>query len=294
MRENRNGRVVSVAYGHIPAIAIDPVEKKPLYHFMPGSKTLSFGASGCNLSCAFCQNWQLSQIHEEGEYLNPDDAVRYALNHAIPSISFTYSEPLVWQDYMMEIAAAAKEHGIRTIMVSNGSFSDKALERIIPLIDAYNIDLKGDEDFYRDICKGEMEPVVNAIRKIAENGKHIEITTMLIENIHTGKMIREIGRILKEESISVWHLTRFFPQYKMNYLPPTSELFLSDMISIARDSGIPYIYPGNSVLKAQTICPGCGRVIRTHPGEIIRGGECPYCGKRIYGVWESDNGSGIL
>lgn len=284
MRKNNEGEIESVDYASIPAIAIDPIEKKPLYHFLPGTKTLSFGASGCNLSCDFCQNWRLSQQHERGVHIDEDNAVGFALSNSIPSISFTYSEPLVWQDFMISVAREAKACGLRTIMVSNGSFSSEALNRILPEIDAFNIDLKGDNEFYRAICHGMIDPVLSAIEEIVKSGKHLEVTTMVIESMHSGEMIRNIGRMLAEREVSVWHLTRFFPQYKMNNLKPTSELYISKIIKIAQESGIPYIYPGNSILNADTCCPGCKKKLR-HPGQTISEGICPYCGEKIYGVW---------
>lgn len=285
-RTLHDGKIISVGYGLIPAIAIDPVEKKPLYHFLPGSHTLSLGASGCNFSCDFCQNWTLSQNHEKGRFVDPEDAVAYALIKQIPSISFTYSEPIVWQDYMAEAAEMAHENRIRTIMVTNGSFSNEALERVIPLIDAFNVDLKGDESFYRDICHGEIGPVLDSIDAIEASGKHIEVTTMIIEGIHTEKMISQLGNALSDRGIQVWHLSRFFPHYKMNNINPTSELFLNRIINTARTSGIPFIYPGNSILAASTSCPQCGKMLRKQPGMSIRKGECPYCGYQIYGIWE--------
>ncbi len=285
VRKNEKGRIESEGFGHIPAIASDPVEKKPLYHFLPGTMTLSLGASGCNLSCDFCQNWTLSQNHEKGEYIAPEAVVKFAGKNGFPSISFTYSEPLVWQDYMLETAAKAKEMGIRTIMVSNGDASEEAMNRILPLLDAFNIDLKGDEGFYRNICHGELQPVLRTIQRITESGKHLEVTTLVIEGIHDEKMIRALGKMLKDSGVSVWHLTRFYPHYKMIDRSPTSELYLAKIIDIAEETNIPYIYPGNSVLKAETRCPGCGKTLRKHIGETIEDGSCPYCGERIYGVW---------
>lgn len=285
-RKCKDGKLTSLAYSAMPAIAIDPIEKKPLYHFLPGSVTLSFGASGCNFNCDFCQNWQLSQRHENGEKVSISTPSLYAKSHNIPSISYTYSEPLVWQDWMIESAENATELGIKNVMVSNGSFSKSALERTLPWLDAFNIDLKGDETFYRNICHGEMKPVINAIETIAERGKHIEVTTMLIEGIHDEAMIEFLGKELNARDIKVWHLSRFYPQYKMNNLKPTSELYLNKMIQIAKESNIPYIYAGNSVLKNETRCPSCGKVIRERPGEIIQDGRCKYCGNAIYGVWK--------
>ena len=279
VRKNSGGKIVSPHYGEIPAIALDPVEKKPLYHFLPGTKTLSLGASGCNLFCDFCQNWTLSQRISRGEHISAEKAVSYAIRNRIPSISFTYSEPLVWQDFMISTASMAREKGLRTVMVSNGSFSDEALKRILPVIDAFNIDVKGDDDFYRKICHGSLAPVLNGLEGIA--GKHVEVTTMIIEGIHTPSMIEKIGKELYQRGISVWHLSRFYPNYKMNNRKPTSELYLAKIIKIAKTSGVPFIYPGNSFLKADNHCPHCMKPIYTPP----LSGECPNCGERIYGVW---------
>ena len=170
-------------------------------------------------------------------------------------------------------------------MVSNGSFSSEALERLVPLIDAYNIDLKGDSEFYQSVCHGKIDPVLNAISYIAGKEKHIEITTMIIEGVHTPSMIEKLGTSLRMAGISVWHLTRFFPHYKMLDRKPTSELFLSEIIKIAKNSGIPYIYPGNSSLPSPTICPRCKQIIRKGPGTTIKDGKCPHCGESIYGLW---------
>ncbi len=284
-RKNVSGKLTSVNYAHFPAIAADPVEKKPLYHFLPGTLTLSIGAAGCNLSCDFCQNWELSQEKPRGEHIESDELISFALQNKYPSISFTYSEPLVWQDYIAETALKAKKHGIKTIMVSNGSFSSEALERLVPLIDAYNIDLKGDSEFYQSVCHGKIDPVLNTISYISGKEKHIEITTMIIEGVHSPSMIEKLGTSLRMAGISVWHLTRFFPHYKMLDRKPTSELFLSEIIKIAKNSGIPYIYPGNSSLSSPTICPRCKQIIRKGPGTTIKDGKCPHCGESIYGLW---------
>ena len=249
-RTVRNGRLEDRAYGHLSSVTVDPVEKKPLYLFLPGTKTLSVAMEGCCLDCAFCQNHDISRSHHDSlPFISPHDTVEYAVDNGIPSISFTYSEPLVWQDYVAETAKEAHKLGIKTVMVTNGEFSESALERLLPLIDAYNVDLKGGEDFYRSICHGEMKPVLDAIERISEYGSHIEVTTMLIEGIHTAEMVEKLGELLKARGIRVWHLSRFFPRYMMEDREPTSESFLLKMIETAMKSGIPYIYPGNSSLK---------------------------------------------
>ncbi|MFA6688902.1 MAG: AmmeMemoRadiSam system radical SAM enzyme [Sphaerochaetaceae bacterium] len=281
-----DGRIVDVGYGEVIAFAVDPVEKKPLYHFLPGSRTASFAMAGCNLSCKFCQNWDIAQDRSlRGRTMGPEDIVAMAKEDRCPSVSYTYSEPLVWQDFMLAVAKPARKSGLRNIMVSNGTFSAEALERILPWIDAYNIDLKGDREFYRTICHGNMEPVTEGLRRIVEYGSHVEVTTMLIEGIHDEAMVRELGTVLASCGVQVWHLSRFFPRYRMAGREATSEAFLAKMLAIAKESGVPFIYPGNSALPVETRCPSCGCLVRRHPGDAVRDGVCPSCGATIYGLW---------
>ena len=280
-RTVRSGHLEDRDYGSLAAIAVDPVEKKPLYHFLPGTKTLSVAMEGCSLSCAFCQNHAIAKEHHDGfPFMSPETLAGYASAHSIPSISFTYTEPIVWQDYAASAARTAKEMDIRTIMVTNGTFSKQALDRLLPLIDAYNIDLKGDEVFYRDICNGSITPVLNSIARIAEHGSHIEVTTLIIEGIHDEDMIASLGKKLKERGVHVWHITRFFPAYRMNGREATSESFLRRILKAADESGIEFIYPGNSRLKSPLCCPSCGKEIAAP-----KDGACPHCGFMIYGVW---------
>ncbi len=280
VRISKNGKMESIGLG-IAAIADDPIEKKPLYHFLPGTRTLSIGGSGCSLSCDFCQNWTLSQTHVKGEKIDDKNIVNTAIIRGMPSISFTYSEPLVWQEYILSIAPLASESGLRNVMVTSGTFSKQSLEKLLPLIDAYNIDFKGDECFYRNICHGKMEPVIHSIERIASEGRHLEVTTLIIEGIHDEAMIRSMGKMLKAAGVEVWHLTRFYPAYKMDDRNPTSESYLKKLITIAKESDIPYIYPGNSIMKAETHCPACGHVIDRYKTQ----GRCDECGETIYGIW---------
>ena len=280
-RTVRSGQLEDRNYGELAAAAIDPVEKKPLYHFLPGTRTLSVAMEGCSLSCAFCQNHEIAKGHHEGfPFTAPETLSEYAITHSIPSLSFTYTEPIVWQDYAMEAALSAKEHGLRTIMVTNGTFSNEALDRLLPLIDAYNIDLKGADGFYRDICKGSIAPVLDGIERIAGYGSHLEVTTLVIEGIHTKKMIRELGGMLSKRSVKVWHITPFYPMRRMSDRKATSMPFLLSMAEEARKSGIPHIYALDDELE----CPDCGNRIRRQESD----GICQACGNRIYGVWEKD------
>ena len=283
-RENIEGKIVSVNYGQLVSLALDPVEKKPLYHFLPHTKTLSVSESGCNYSCLFCQNWQISQKIVKEEETSPSSLAAYCLRYGVPSVSYTYSEPLVWQDYMICAAEEAKKTGVRNIMVTNGSFTCEALERIVPLVDAFNVDLKGDDEFYRTVCKASLQPVLDGIEYIVSHGRHIEVTTMLIEGMHDEKMVMMLGSLLCERGVSVWHLSRFFPRYRMKDREETSEAFLSSMLTVAKESGIPYIYGGNTMIPALAVCPHCGRVLRDDVSQMLPS-VCPGCGEAVYGVF---------
>lgn len=283
-RQNIGGEIISINYGQLVSLALDPVEKKPLYHFLPHTKTLSVSESGCNYSCLFCQNWEISQKIVKEDETDPSSLAAYCLRYGVPSVSYTYSEPLVWQDYMIRSAEEAKKKGVKNIMVTNGSFSCEALERIVPLIDAFNIDLKGDDEFYETVCKASLQPVLDGIEYIVSHGRHIEVTTMLIEGMHDEKMVRMLGSILCERGVSVWHLSRFFPRYRMKDREETSEAFLSSMLTVAKESGIPYIYGGNTMIPALAVCPHCGRVLRDDVSQMLPS-VCPGCGETVYGVF---------
>lgn len=297
VRENQGGVLVTRSYGELVALSVDPVEKKPLYHFLPFTRTLSLAMFGCNLSCTFCQNHQISQIEYEGEIsYRPVDAQqlpRMANEQRCPSVSFTYSEPLVWQDYMMEVAAACKESSLATIMVTNGTFSEEALARLKPLIDAYNIDVKGNEQFYRDMCNGSLKPVLRGLEVLARSSCHVEVTTMVMETRHSLEEIRSLGRILGDLGVQVWHLSRYVPRYLCTD-PPTSEAYLQEALSVASFSSIPYVYAGNSSLGQATCCPSChtllieDRMARDAGyAKPLDRGVCPQCGAAIYGRFKA-------
>ena len=280
-RTASGGIIRDVSYGHLAAIADDPIEKKPLYHFLPGTRTLSIAMEGCSLDCDFCQNFHIAKEHHDNPgFHTPESIEGFAAENGYKSISFTYTEPIVWQDYMLETAKEAEKDSIKTVMVSNGTFSDEALDRILPSIDAYNIDLKGDAEFYKSICHGSIEPVLDGIERIVEYGSHIEVTTLVIEGIHTKKMIRELGGMLSKRSVKVWHITPFYPMRRMSDRKATSMPFLLSMAEEARKSGIPHIYALDDELE----CPDCGNRSRRQESD----GICQACGNRIYGVWEKD------
>ncbi len=309
VREQVNGQLRTRGYAQVLTAAVDPIEKKPLYHFMPGAKTLSIALFGCNFHCQYCQNYEMSQ--PDGFYapdqqqalsmspvpeVSPEELVGLMKAKGLKIMSYTYSDPIVWQDYMLRTAELVHEAGGLNCMITNGSFTPESLERVLPHIDAFNIDLKGDAAFYQDICSGALEPVMASIERIARDPDTVlEVTTMIIEGFHSLEYIQTAGQALADCGVQVWHLSRFFPHYHMADRAPTSEAYLSEMLSAAAASPVPHIYAGNSVnLRYEaTACPSCGRrLINSHGyrGEArfdvtrnLKGGRCAACGQPVYG-----------
>ncbi len=298
VRENRNGAVVTLHYGRLCALALDPVEKKPLYHFLPGTLTLSLALHGCNFSCPFCQNYSISQKEffepTAGDVVGPEEVVRIARERRIPSISFTYSEPTVWQDYLLATAHLARAAGIRTIMVTNGYFSKPALERLAPAVDAFNIDLKGSDHFYRTYCGARQEPVLDAIEHLAARPETVlEVTTLVIEETHSDEEILALGAALVSRGVKVWHLSAYHPAYRLSNRPTDPERLASLFERIRRELPLPHIYLGNvgGDRGHDTVCTACGGRLITRRGfsaslHAFDHGRCRACGAPLYGRFE--------
>ncbi len=268
-----DGKAVDREYGYLSALADDPIEKKPLYHFLPGTRTLSLSMRGCSFDCDFCQNHEIAKDWKgKPRFFSPEEIVSIAAGYE--SISFTYTEPIVWQDYALSVAEKAKKKGIKTIMVTNGAFSSEALKRTDGLIDAFNIDLKGDEDFYRAAVHGDINPVLDSIGYLSDIA-HLEVTTLVIESIHTLDMIKSLERMLYDRGVKVWHISAFYPQRFMSSFNPTTDLYIDYLIENL--SLIPHVYPGNTGRRIQIRCPECGTTAEH--------GRCMECGKRIYGLF---------
>ncbi len=298
IRQNRNGKIVTVNYGELVSLAVDPVEKKPFFHIVPNSPVLSLALFGCNFHCPFCQNYTISQK----EYRE-----RMPIQHVAPAeipvkmekancslVAYTYSEPTVWQDYMLDCAKLVKERGGRNLMVTNGFFTEEAFGRMKGLIDGFNIDLKGGAEFYKKYAGGVYEPVLRNIAAIASVEEMVvEVTTLLIEGIHTESEILSLGRDLASAGVKVWHLSRFFPCFKMADRRETSEEWLEKVMDLVREKiDIPFVYSGNSrnLDSQQTICPSCGedvvsRAFYGNSKSYLKEGCCPSCGERIYGIF---------
>jgi len=297
VRQNIKGKLFSLVYGKSIATSIDPIEKKPLYHFLPGSFSMSVATVGCNLKCEHCQNWEISQPREIiGENIEPKEIVKLALENECKSISYTYTEPTIFYEYMIETAKLAKKAGIKNVIVSNGYINEKPLKKLLLYIDAANIDLKSfNPDFYKDVCKAKLEPVLNTIKLIASSPALLEITNLIIpeknDNLDEIKdmcnwIIENIG------NNAPLHFSAFYPQHKMLSTNPTPPDTLFKAYEIAKKTGINYIYLGNiqSDKGSNTLCPKCNSVLiersmMNTENIQIKDNKCN-CGEKIPGLWE--------
>jgi pyruvate formate lyase activating enzyme len=298
-RMNVNGELRSLVYGRPVSIHADPIEKKPFYHFLPGSEAFSFATSGCPLHCKFCQNWEISQSQPEDfdiKPASPGAMVAAASSRKSPVIAFTYNEPTVFIEYLADTAALARKQKLRCVMVSCGFMNSEPLKELCGLLDAIKIDLKGySEDFYRNVCSAELRPVLNSIRQIARTGVHLEIVNLVVPTLNdSDKMLREladwiIGEIGPDVPI---HFTRFHPNYQLLHLAPTPVATLERARNIAIGNGIRYAYIGNVPDHPgnHTYCPQCGKAVIRRSSFFItelnmERGKCKFCGRAISGVW---------
>lgn len=298
-RANRGGRLWSRVYGNVVALHVDPVEKKPLYHFLPGTAILSAGTTGCNLGCLFCQNWSLSRADSgappEVHVVSPQRLVEVAVASGCPSIAFTYNEPTIQAEYCIDVAAEARAAGVRTVMVTNGYIAGSAIGEVYRDIDAANVDLKAfDDDFYRRECKGSLAPVLAALEALVARGVWVEITTLVIPGLNDSpeEIRREAAWIRDHLGPGVpLHLTAFHPDYKMLDRPPTSPSRVRLCREAALSEGLHFVYEGNLETDARdTRCPSCAApVVRRSWNSVrtmeLRDGRCTACGNPVPGVW---------
>lgn len=276
------------------AVAIDPIEKKPLYHFMPGSKTLSIGTVGCNLNCMNCQNNTIA-LPENASIVpttlyTPQQIVQQALDNDLPSISWTYNEPTIHPKWIISTAKLAKEHDIKTILVTNGYTSEETLENLVDYVDAVNVDIKSlNDDFYNKICSGRLEPVLNSIKYYVKHDVHTELTNLLIPgyNDSLDDMKKVINFVLKLSDKIPLHFTAFYPQYKLNDLSPIKEKTVHKACDLGQYMGLKYVYPGNvsPSYKSNTYCKNCrhllierNNIIKKH---VTTKFACPNCNHKV-------------
>ncbi|MCX7913058.1 MAG: AmmeMemoRadiSam system radical SAM enzyme [Thermodesulfovibrionales bacterium] len=298
VRENRDGTLYSLVYGKIIARHIDPIEKKPLFHFYPTSRSYSIATVGCNFKCLHCQNYQISQLCKDyivvpGEVMTPEDIVREAETTGCKSISYTYTEPTIFFEFAYDCAKLAKERGIKNVFVSNGYTSSEAARAIAPYLDANNIDLKGDENFYKSIVGAKLQPVLDTIKLMRELGVWIEITTLIIPNHNDSEnFLKWVAEFIKSIDPDIpWHVSQFYPTYRLTDQPRTPVSTLRKAREIGLQVGLRYVYMGNVPREGgeNTYCPSCGQLLIERTGFFIsniqmKNSRCLKCNTIIAGV----------
>lgn len=293
---NINSELVNKTYAHPSTINIDPIEKKPLNHFLPSSHSLSIGTVGCNFRCPFCQNYSISQtsVVDESVVYMPEDIVKMALQNMVQSISYTYNEPTIWYPYAKDIGVLAKEYGIKNVFVSSGYESHEVLQDMKLWLDAANIDLKSfSHDYYKKVLKTNLDGVLESLIAFAKSDIWLEITTLLIPNVNdsTEELEKMAEFISTKLGVDVpWHFSAFHPDYKMLDTPATSMATLQRAKDIAQKHGIKYVYLGNIKNDGSTYCPKCKTKLIERSGYTshllgIKDSKCTTCGEKIAGVW---------
>jgi pyruvate formate lyase activating enzyme len=302
VRENRASTLYSLVYGKIIAMNVDPIEKKPLYHFLPGSLSYSIATVGCNFRCEHCQNYEISQWPRErpdvdipGTDMTPEAVVSAAAQRGCKSIAYTYTEPTIFLEFCLDCAVLARKNGIRNVFVSNGFMTPESACAIAPYLDANNIDLKGDEKFYRDICHARAAPVRETIKLMKEKGVWVEVTTLVIPGHNDSEeVLRDIVRFIRSVDPCIpWHVSQFYPTYRLLDAPPTPVDTLKRARQIGLEEGLRHVYMGNVPGQGgeDTYCPYCGAVVVSRSGYRIldmklKGkGICPVCSGEIKGEW---------
>lgn len=300
VRVNVEGAIVLSTYGAPCSMAVDPVEKKPLYHFLPGSQILSFATVGCNLRCQFCQNWEISQGKPEeiqAYSVTPEQLVATAKARGCGAIACTYTDPTVYYEYALDCARTAQEAGVKAVLVTAAYINPQPWKELCRYTDAASIDLKALSDqFYREICGAELQPVLDALVVAKEMGVLLEVTNLVIPGLNdSDDDLRRLSRWIKQNlgAETPVHFSRFFPQYRMLDREATPPATLRRAKEIAQSEGLHYIYIGNLISEGgeNTVCPGCGTLVIERQcyqilGNNLKGGCCPECGSAVYGIWK--------
>jgi pyruvate formate lyase activating enzyme len=298
VNKNEDGKLKNIVYGKVAALNIDPIEKKPLYHFLPGTTALSIGTVGCNLQCPFCQNWQISQTGDISfsEEVMPEQIVSLAVDKGCKTIAYTYNEPVIFYPFAHDIAVLAKRYGIKNVFVSNGMESPEVIDEMVGIIDGFNIDLKSfNPGFYKKTLKGDLDAVLDTLKLLREKGFWLEVTTLVVpgENDSDEELKNIASFIVKElGDYTPWHISAFYPTYKMTNKSRTSLKSLQRAYNIGVDQGLKYIYKGNVAERGITYCLECNNELIVRNGYYIlknligTKGHCPYCNAKIEGVWK--------
>ncbi|OGS46004.1 MAG: AmmeMemoRadiSam system radical SAM enzyme [Elusimicrobia bacterium RIFOXYD2_FULL_34_15] len=301
IRGNAGGVLYTHSYARPCSINIDPIEKKPFFHFMPGTQAFSLATAGCNVGCKFCQNWQISKITPEesdGLYILPEEIVKLAKRSKSKIIAYTYAEPTIFYEYMIEISSIAKKEGLKNVVVSCGFINQEPLKKLLKYVDAYKIDLKGFSDkYYEDIVGARLEPVLETIKTIKKSGVHLEIVNLVIPTLNDNpEEVRKMCQwLVKNVGTNVpLHFSRFHPDYKMMNYPSTPLSTVENLRKIAMAEGLKYVYLGNVAPGNEgenTYCPKCKKLLIERLGfDVIQNnimkGKCVFCSQKINGVWE--------
>lgn len=324
VRINHNGDLYLRVYGKAVSACVDPIEKKPFFHFLPGSRVFSIGTIGCNFQCIFCQNWDISQVSaimrekhksrdeaevmigeicEEGQSLSPREIVDYCLENKIEVIAYTYNEPTIFVEYAADVAALARKHGIRNVFVTNGYESEECLLFMQDWCDAMNIDIKSfSEEFYKEVCGGvRLKGVLDTVRRAFDLGIWVECTTLVVPDLNDGnEELRGIAEFIAGISVDIpWHVSAFHPDYKMGDHDSTPASTLERAVSVGQEAGLKYVYTGNipGMADESTKCFSCKTVLVERVGMECLGnrvqgskdgktGECPKCGAKLKGIWK--------
>jgi pyruvate formate lyase activating enzyme len=299
VRENRGGKLYSLVYGNPCALHLDPIERKPFLHVLPGTNSLSIATAGCNFDCKFCQNWEIALAFPEEVYsyeIPPETVVKRAKQMRAQSVAYSYVEPTIFYEYMLEIGQLARQTGLLNVIHTNGFINEDPLRNLCKVLDAAQVDLKGfTESFYDDLCSGQLAPVLETLKTIKEEGIHLEITNLVIPTKNDDmSLIREMCLWMKKElgADTPVHFNRFYPLHKLKRLPSTPVSTLEKAQAEALSSGLKYVYIGNVPGHKgwNTFCPRCKNLIIQRTGYMIgevriKGGKCGYCGKPIPGIW---------
>ncbi len=302
VRRNQDGVLYTVVYGYPVATAVDPIEKKPLFHFLPGTLSYSLATVGCNFTCTFCQNADISQMPRDqgrvvGRPLAPEEVVRAALDAACRSLAFTYTEPTIFYEYARDCARLAEREGLKNVFVTNGYMTEQMLADIDGSLHAANVDLKSfSDDFYREMVGARLKPVLDSIRRLHAMGVWLEVTTLLIpgHNDSSDELRRLAGFLAGVSPDIPWHVSRFYPTYRLLDVPSTSQSSVEEALRIGREEGLRFVYGGNMPghSSESTLCPGCGEVVIDRQGfdvrhNNVRKGVCARCGSPIPGVMDA-------
>ncbi|MHB2154224.1 AmmeMemoRadiSam system radical SAM enzyme [Calditrichota bacterium GD2] len=299
-RENRNGTYYTLVYARPCTYHLDPIEKKPLFHFLPGSAAFSIATAGCNLNCKFCQNWQISQVTPEqvnSYYLPPEKIADMARDYRARSIAYTYSEPTIFYEYMYDTAIAGRQRNIKSVVITAAFIEQEPLKELCKVVDAIKVDLKAfSQKYYAEIVRGELKPVLQAMQTIVEQDTWLEIVYLVVPTLNDSeKEIKNLAQFVKEymhPEVPI-HFTRFYPQYLLKNLPPTPVSTLERCKAIADAEGLKYVYIGNvpGHSAENTYCPNCGAMLIERTGFLVRqmkvvNNRCPQCGLKIPGIWQ--------